>query len=387
KLGEATVKGPDTSYVTVQVDSGYFTPSKDVAVPANAKIVDALDDSGNYVAGDKVSSTGKYSYITIRTSDTTGAATITAEALQAYLRGLTFTTSTTANMTQNITVNAVCEPLKAKASNGTDEYDVTLYNGHAYTFVDTIEYWNAAFADAKTVSFLGKSGHLLTVESVEENNLIRNSFNNQPGWMGATRFTSKTTAGLDSETFSITKKGNGEDSDDWGQNWYWVTGPSAGKMFWQGTNTSGKKVDGMYVNWSSGQPDNSGGLEGCPQYGYGSGQWNDLANDYITSLGNQGYYVEFEGFDLKSVGSTVSAAVVPVSVTYDLPAGVSTSDTVNRAVKGSDYSATLSTTVGKLAASLLTVKVKDGDTEKTLTTSQFKFDEKTGLLTIPGEYV
>ncbi|NMN02253.1 InlB B-repeat-containing protein, partial [Bifidobacterium panos] len=391
KLGEATVKGPDSSYVVVQVDSGYFTPSKDVAVPANASVVDALDDSGNYVAGDKVSSTGKYSYITIKTSDTTGAATITAEALQAYLRGLTFYTDASENKTQNITVNAVNKPLQAKATDGSDAtYDVTLFNGHAYTFVPTPEDWNAAFADAKKLLFLGKSGHLLTIESAEEHNLIYQSFNNQPGWMGATRFTSKNTAGLDPETFSVSKNGNGEDSGDWGTAWYWVTGPSAGTMIWTtDKGSTGKAPDGVYTNWNTNEPSKGIDLEGCGQYGSGdTGQWNDLIyNRRNTSSDdrpfNNGYYVEFEGFDLDEVGSTASASVDRVSVSYDVDEDEVTAGNVVSAVKGEAFSTTLTPKTGSLDASL--VKVTVGGTE--LASSDFTFTAKTNTLTIPKDKV
>ncbi|NMN02798.1 InlB B-repeat-containing protein, partial [Bifidobacterium panos] len=393
QLGQAEVSGKASSYVVVQVDSGYFRST--LKVPTGAKIVDALDDSGAYVKADDVVVGGNYSYMAFRSLD--GDASITAENLQAYLRDLTFYMS--GDTKQNITVNAVSEPLKAKASNGIDEYDVTLYNNHAYTFVPGENiHWDASYAAAKGMTFAGKKlGHLLTIESADEHNLIYQSFKNKQGWLGGTRFTSSATAGLDPDTFSVSKNGNGEDGSDWGTAWYWVTGPKAGTKFWTtAARTGGKAVNGVYVNWTDGEPSAnvySSKAEGCAQYGKGTkGQWNDLLNapeGTYSTTNIEGYYVEFEGFDLAEVGSTTSAAVEPVSVTYDLPAGVSTSDTLKRAVTGADYSATLTATAasGKLAASLLTVKVKDGDTEKTLTTSQFKFDEKTGLLTIPGEYV
>ncbi|WP_301538548.1 InlB B-repeat-containing protein [Bifidobacterium panos] len=381
KLDKATVSGVSSSYIVVQVDSGYFTPS--LKAPAGATPVDALNDSGAYVAGSKVVAGGKYSYITFKSSD--GNASITPANLQTYLQGLTFTTS--GDTKQNVTVNAVVETLKAKNLDGSDtSYNVTLYDGHAYTFVPTVEDWDEAYADAKSLAVLGAKGHLLTIESAEEHNLIYKSFNNKPGWIGATRFTSAAHAGDDPDAFDISNNGD----EDWGMAWYWVTGSSKGTMIWDGRNRQTGKATAAYNNFASGEPSGPGLVvtsEGCGQYGYGTaGQWNDILNTNHSASYNQGFYVEFEGFDLEEAGTTASAAVQRVNVSYDLDDNKVTSTTTDTKVlaNNADYSTTLAAAADRtLDAS--SVKVTVGGNE--LAAADYTFESSTGLLKIPADKV
>ncbi|NMN02003.1 InlB B-repeat-containing protein, partial [Bifidobacterium panos] len=379
KLEQAEVSGKASSYVVVQVDSGYFIPA--AAVPTGATAVDALDNTSAYVAGGSVAANGKYSYITFKSSD--GAASIQPADLQTYLRGLTFYTDADENKTQNITVSAVSDTLKIKDSAGNDMNNkVVLYNGHAYTYISESKTWTAAFDAAKKLSFLGSKGHLLTIESAGEHNLIYRSFNNQYGWMGATRMTSEAHAGDDPDTYDATTS---QSDADYGQKWYWVTGSSKGRLLWTGpTYPSGKAPDGVYTNWNkaTNEPTGSGTVTGCATYGFGTGgQWNDEAASSSFK-----FYVEFEDFNL----NTASASVDPVDVTYSLDARVTTTDTAKRAVKGEDYSATLTASEGSLDSSLVSVKVKNGDDTTTLvsgTDYTFDADGDSGLLTIPAKNV
>ncbi|NMN01945.1 cell wall/surface repeat protein, partial [Bifidobacterium sp. DSM 109963] len=377
KLGAATVTGA-SSYVTVQVDSGYFSPA--VVVPANASVVSALDNTGAYVAGGKVVAGGKYSYVTIKTSSATGEATITAEDLQTYLRGLTFTTS--GDTKQNVTVNVVNKPLKA-TYNGTD-YSVILYNGHAYTFVSKQMNWNVAFSAAKSTEFLGSNGHLLTIESAEEHNLIFKSFNNQPGWIGATRFTTAARAAEDGDTFTVTQQAG---DVGWGTAWYWVTGPSKGTMIWTNSTRSNGQATAAYSNWSDGEPNAYSGIEGVGQYGFGAaGQWNDIPNNDARAAYNAGFYVEVEDFKLDEAGTTASAAVQRVNVTYDLDDNKVTSSTTDTKVltNNVDYSTTLTAAAGR-TLDTSSVKVTVGGNE--LAAADYTFDKDTGELTVPAAKV
>ncbi|NMN02706.1 cell wall/surface repeat protein [Bifidobacterium sp. DSM 109963] len=379
KLDKATVTGASSSYIVVQVDSGYFSPSANA--PAGATPVDALGSTGAYVdnASTAVAAGGQYSYITFKSTD--GNASITPESLQTYLQGLTFTTS--GDTKQNVTVNAVSKALKVQDSNGNDTaYNVTLYNNHAYTFVNKVEAWTAAYADAKKLTFLGQQGHLLTIESAEEHNLIYKSFKNKPGWMGASSFTSEATANSNPEAFAITKQA--DDGDDWGTNWYWVTGSSAGTKFWQGITSAGKKNGDVYVNWSAKEPTGmwNGTQEGCGQYGYGdTGTWNDLTCATTNTTHNQGFYVEFEGFDFDEV----SAASQRVSVTYDLDDDKVTSSTTDtKVLTGVEYSTTLTAAAGR-TLDTSSVKVTVGGNE--LATADYTFESSTGKLTVPAAKV
>ncbi|NMN02029.1 InlB B-repeat-containing protein [Bifidobacterium panos] len=391
KLGAASVSGSASSYVVVQVDSGYFSPA--AAAPGSAEAQDALsgesDSYGSYVDGVDVKAGGKYTYVTFKTSSVDGSPDITAAQLQTYLQGLTFTTD--GNTKQNITVTVVGDSLNnLKATYNGTSYDATLYNGHAYAFVKQQMNWDAAFAAAKATSFYGGDGHLLTIESAEEHNLIYKSFGNQEGWLGATRFTTEAYAKTDPDVFDINHDSS---APDYGTAWYWVTGPSAGtKIFTTATVAAGGTVpDGVYANWSaaSGEPNAAFGTEGCAQYGLGdTGQWNDLAND-DQGEHNQGFYVEFEDFNLSSVGSTASGSVERVDVSYDLDDGaVTSSNTAVKALVGEAFKTTLTATKAAdgRALDVSSVSVSVGG-KKLAKDTDYTFNETTGELTIKAENV
>ena len=334
QLGNATVTGA-SSYITVQVDSGSFTPNADA--PAGAEAADALNASGVYVDGG-AKKDGSYTYASFKSSDNN--ASVTATAVQDYLRGLTFTLSGDAK--QTVTVSVVAQPLKA-SYNG-QQYDATLFNGNAYTFIENKSIaWDKAYEAAKQTTFVGTKGHLLTIESSSEHSLIFKSFKNKTGFMGATRYTTAEQAKQNADTFTPASGGDA---------WYWVTGPSAGTMILtKGTRQDGgASPTGVYTNWSDGEPNASGrDKEGYGQYGHGdAGQWNDVANDGTYGDGGtrhiDGFYVEFEDVNLDEAGTTVSATTRRVDVTYDLDDGkVSSVSSVSKMLTNNgDYETTLS---------------------------------------------
>ncbi len=110
------------------------------------------------------------------------------------------------------------------------------YNGHKYEYYDQAMTWNQAYRVCEK-----KGGHLVTVSSEEENNLIyelASQYNKDYCWLGLTHF---------------------------GGKWDWI---------------DSTKLE--YTNWASSEPNNSGGEENYAQYRVSSSAktWNDVS---ITS--------------------------------------------------------------------------------------------------------
>ena len=106
-------------------------------------------------------------------------------------------------------------------------------NGHKYKRFDDTKTWQEARDYCETVtSPEGQQGYLVTITSWAENDIVDELVTyNKSSWIGAT-------------------DRNTEDE------WKWVTGPegtAGGTQFWQG-NGNGYSVDGMYENWSYGEP-------------------------------------------------------------------------------------------------------------------------------------
>jgi len=125
------------------------------------------------------------------------------------------------------------------------------YNGHTYKFVPTLTEWH----DAKSYCE-NKGGHLLIVESEEENNFITQNFtlpfsNGRP-FIGLS----------DEETEGV---------------WKWVDGRTLS--------------DTGFSNWSSGEPNDSYGED----YGhyYNNGTWNDIDPDGSYPANNFRYAYGF----------------------------------------------------------------------------------------------
>ncbi len=128
--------------------------------------------------------------------------------------------------------------------------DQTLHlNGHTYQFYKGQTSWTNAKEYAESLG-----GHLMSVTSESEQNLILHYYNNISSdrmWLGAT---------------------DAESEGDW----RWVTGEPFG-----------------YVNWGSGEPNNSTGNGNPENYLCTStdNYWNDCVNDWD---GVNGFIVEFE---------------------------------------------------------------------------------------------
>jgi hypothetical protein len=129
-------------------------------------------------------------------------------------------------------------------------------NGHWYELVEANEIpWENAHAEANAKIFERCPGHLATVTTEAEETFLAANFGLEPWlnyWLG----------GYQEE---------GVVPADYG--WQWVTGE-----LWD------------YTNWSSGEPNDDGGLEQHLTM-YANGEWNDLGPQYLDLI--YGYFVEY----------------------------------------------------------------------------------------------
>ena len=189
-------------------------------------------------------------------------------------------------------INAALKALRTQITSGQEKVDISIdvqpggmvynpENGHFYEYVASSGVtWTNAKTAAEGRTFEGMTGYLATPTSAEENAFIASKVNAQ-AWIGA------------------------GDPNTEGK-WEWLTGPEAGTQFWSGA-ASGSSVGGEYVNWASGEPNDSGG-EDYAHYLTG-GQWND----YRANNGSiQGYMVEYGGID--GDVSTVKSGVRTLTV-------------------------------------------------------------------------
>lgn len=136
-----------------------------------------------------------------------------------------------------------------------------FFNGHAYLRVNASLTWAQADAQAAQMTYHGVTGHLVTIQSEDENDFVDSVRSGGNCWIGATD------AGSEGE-------------------WYWVTG----EQFWTG-GLGGSVLPGMFEAWNNGEPNNAGGDEnGAHMFASGSNGWNDLHDS--DALGC--YLVEFD---------------------------------------------------------------------------------------------
>ncbi|MDQ1770655.1 lectin-like protein, partial [Labilibaculum euxinus] len=139
--------------------------------------------------------------------------------------------------------------------------DYSPSTGHFYEFINSTLYWDAAKTAASAKTYYGLQGYLATVTSAEENSFVKSKISSYNTWLA------------------------GSDAASEGS-WLWVTGPEAGNQF----SSISVAYNGSYVNWKSGEPNNTGDAENCLLMNSSDGSWNDGGNN--TSLG---YTVEYGG--------------------------------------------------------------------------------------------
>lgn len=145
-------------------------------------------------------------------------------------------------------------------------------NGHYYEALRFGTPWEFARDDAASRSYLGLSGHLVTITSASENDFVYGSvypaafFASSSG----TRFEWVWLGG-----FQL--PGSIEPSGGWG----WVTGESF-----------------SYSNWDPGQPSDTGGNPNGEHQDllimWSGGTWNDITGPAFGSGSVSGYIVEYE---------------------------------------------------------------------------------------------
>jgi hypothetical protein len=166
--------------------------------------------------------------------------------------------------------------------------------GHYYEIVTTPLTWAAAKTAAEGRTFNGLNGYLATILSDEENRFIDSKITERSVWIG------------------------GEYNASTGR-WGWVTGPASDRVsFWTGRTTSGSAIDGVFVQWETGQPD---GSATCLSTNYDGGDddllgnWDDLdcerPKSYIVEYGGNGGTVAKQA----SVTFAVAAPTAPLQVT------------------------------------------------------------------------
>jgi hypothetical protein len=169
----------------------------------------------------------------------------TAEEYQAALRAVAFLTTNSSANNRLVTFALG---------------DAVAFNGHLYRNVTNRLSFAAARSNALVQSIFGESGYLANVTSTEEDGflqqmLLENGTGNH-AWLG----------------------GSDEQNEDV---WRWTGGPEAGQIF----RTNNATPAGVYANWNSGEPNNSGNEDFLVLLA-NNGRWNDGSS-------TAGYLVEY----------------------------------------------------------------------------------------------
>jgi hypothetical protein len=97
--------------------------------------------------------------------------------------------------------------------------------------------------------------------------------------------------------------------------WRWVTGPETGTSFWSGAS-DGTPVNGLFSNWSGGEPNESSPGEDCAQFYSGGGGWNDLPCNATLDY----YVVEY--------GTPSDLPTAPPSISFSVTVNTPTALTI-----------------------------------------------------------
>lgn len=171
---------------------------------------------------------------------------------------------------------------------------------HYYQFIPG----NITWSDAKTAAaekvFYGMPGYLATVVSQEENNFIKEKLSSD-GWIGGSDDFNHINTATGTSTFADQAAAEGS--------FFWVTGPEIGAPISNMNNTP-VAVNGAYMNWNPGEPNNSTNEHYIQLYSTQEGRWNDLN---ASSLLN-GYVVEFGGYAGEPVPTIEHSRVLTFNV-------------------------------------------------------------------------
>jgi hypothetical protein len=164
--------------------------------------------------------------------------------------------------------------------------------GHFYQYVGTAGTWTAAATAATADTFDGQSGYLASIPTAAVNTFVEAHIN------GA----SNVWAGGGSVDYPL---GYGGDMGIQ-RVWTWQGGPLAGTIFTECSNIDTQCMlandTGLYHDWNTGEPNNSGysvSTAGSGEHSLevnysGVGTWNDLAGSNVAPTG---YVVEYGDLD------------------------------------------------------------------------------------------
>lgn len=243
---------------------------------------------------------------------TVSGGTDDAPAVQSYLRSIGFALGSL-HTAQSVKVTVTTVDV---------EYD-TFYDidtQHYYQYISGPTAWTDAYNAAKGVSYMGRTGYLATVTSLDEDTLVNSLSGGQVGWLGGTTMNN---TGISSN--SLYYNGFDTDAANCLANWYWACGPEIGTTFYYGrTSNRTNNGDGTnpYWNWYSGEPNYDQSKEDClttlphvSATGNRSGQhtssfsWNDIfcSDENEGGYAAQGYFVEYGNLAKGSKGEYSSA--------------------------------------------------------------------------------
>lgn len=280
-----------------------FCPGSAMAIVESVSISDPdtatldavyIQITSNYDnSGDLLSLTGTHPNITASWSSSEGRLTLTGPAtlaeFEAAVAAVTFQTTATIASGDTRSFSIVLNEANYLAS-----------TGHYYEYVPALGItWTSARDAAALRTFYGLQGYLATISIQDESDLLGSQAPGA-GWIGASD------AALEGD-------------------WYWVTGPEAGTLFWRG-NSSGTAY--AYEFWNGGEPNNSGDEDyahiTAPGVGL-PGSWNDLSNTGAASGDYQpkGYLVEYGGMPgdpaAPNIAATTTITVDNVAPTASNP--------------------------------------------------------------------
>lgn len=231
--------------------------------------------------------------------------------IQNYLRLVGFTV---ASPTQMVSITVTTKEVTVD----------TFYNtatGHYYQYLPAGSAgitWTNAYTQAQSMTFMGRTGYLATVTSLDEDTFLNSLSGGKTGWLGGTIMQYSGTQvdannkpiGGEQYYPSFTTEGSRV-------GWYWACGPEIGDIFYNLNSTSGASsvaaADGLnpdtYYNWTrgTGNEPNSTGLTGenCLTILNVPGtlgklgttfSWNDIRYNQVTQgsvYSASGYFVEY----------------------------------------------------------------------------------------------
>ncbi|MRX47797.1 beta strand repeat-containing protein, partial [Pedobacter puniceum] len=260
------------------VDKGIRTViDNSITVLSNGTISGAkVIISGGYISGstgDILSVIGTLpSGITQSYNNTTGVMSLTgvanASTWQTVLRNVAITST-----------SASCYPEQRLITFSLGDKFYNPLTQHWYEASTTSSNWATAKANAASSTFFGKVGYLATLTSQAENNFIWKLMSSD-AWVGGSDDYLEINKALGRNVFSSQGTSyNAASTTETEGKYYWVTGPEAGTRISNGNSVNGvSSVNGAFINWASGEPNNSGSEHYIQLYSANNGLWNDLPN-------------------------------------------------------------------------------------------------------------